>query len=177
MSNDNELIAQVKSGGDNKAFAELVKRYQSAIRQFLRRLSAGDYALADDIAQDTFILAFEKIHTFKGVGSFNNWLHKLAYHRFLKVIKTGAHRFETACDESWQMLECKDAVEADILAERLMQQLDVKERLVITLNCSEGLSHSEIVEITGIPLGTVKSLILRSKQKLCKLLNSKQQVA
>ncbi|MEE4245721.1 MAG: sigma-70 family RNA polymerase sigma factor [Kangiellaceae bacterium] len=169
MQSDSELISLVVSQNDQAAFSGLVTRYQSAIRHFLRRLTAGDRDLADDIAQETFILAFEKLYSFKGKGSFSAWLHKLAYHKFCRTIQTGAQHYETATDHQdavWQSLQTHDAVDADILAESLMRTLDLNERLVITLNCSEGYSHSEIVDITGLPLGTVKSLINRSKQKL-----------
>lgn len=172
MNPDSELIARSLTESDTTAFGELVKRYQSTIRQFLRRLTAGDHALADDIAQDTFITAFQKLGQFKGTGSFKSWLHTLAYRRFLRVIQTGANKYETPCDVSWQQLTTHDAVEADILAEKLMSHLDLNERTALTLNCSEGLSHQEIAQITGIPLGTVKSYIARAKSKLNTLLSS-----
>ncbi|WMS86981.1 RNA polymerase sigma factor [Pleionea litopenaei] len=163
--NDEHLIARSISG-DDSAFSQLVRNHQSALRQFLRRITAGDHALADDIAQDSFILAFQKLAQFRGQGSFAAWLRKLAYHRFLRVVETGAQKYEQPCDVSWQSLETRDAVEADILAEKLMAMLSVPERLTITLNCSEGLSHTEIAEITGLPLGTIKSHIAKAKRRL-----------
>lgn len=75
---DNELIAQFIANKDKNAFALLVEKHQSSIRQFLRRLTAGDHQLADDIAQETFILMFRKLHTFKGNSS-------------LKTCFTGSH--------------------------------------------------------------------------------------
>ncbi len=177
MISDTDLIAQVLTENDRRAFSRLITRHQSTLRHFLRRLTAGDHHLADDIAQDACLLAFQKLHTFEGRASFSSWLRKLAYHRFLRVIQTGAQKYETACSESWQRLETRDAVEADILAETLMKHLDIHERLVITLSCSEGRSHAEIVEITGIPLGTVKSHIARAKKKLCELVAAEVQVA
>jgi RNA polymerase sigma-70 factor (ECF subfamily) len=174
---DQELITRVLVNDDHQAFGQLITRHQSGLRHFLRRLTAGDHALADDLAQDACLLAFQKLHTFEGRASFAAWLRKLAYHRFLRVVQTGAQKYETPCSESWQKLETRDNVEADILAETLMKYLTVVERLVITLNCSEGMSHSEIVEVTGMPLGTVKSHIARAKKKLNALLTASQQVA
>lgn len=177
MISDSDLIAQVLTDSDNAAFSSLISRHQSTLRQFLRRLTAGNYDLADDIAQDACLLAFQKLHTFEGRASFSSWLRKLAYHRFLRVIQTGAQKYESTCSESWQRLESRDAIEADIMAETLMKHLDLHERLVITLNCSEGRSHAEIVDITGLPLGTVKSHIARAKKKLCDLVAEEVQVA
>ena len=133
--------------------------------------------MADDISQDVFILAFQKLRQYNGSGSFAGWLRKLAYHRFLRVIQTGACKYEKPCEVSWQSLHTKDSVEADILAESLMKALEPNERMAITLNVSEGLSHSEITQITGIPLGTIKSYISRAKKKLSELVSDREQVA
>ena len=72
-SADNELVARVVSAQDTAAFGELVRRHQSHVRNFLRKLS-GDYTLADDLAQDCFIHAWEKLQTYSGRGSFIGWL-------------------------------------------------------------------------------------------------------
>ena len=174
---DNELIAQVTTQNDHQAFAELVRRYQTGIRLFLRRLTAGDYHLADDIAQETFIQVFQKLHTFQGKGSFRAWVQKIAYHRFLRYLESGAVKNEVQQELAIDMVEIKDNVEADIMAEKVMSHLDVKERLVVTLNYSEGLSHSEIAELTELPLGSVKSLIQRARVKLQKLFVAQEHVA
>jgi RNA polymerase sigma-70 factor (ECF subfamily) len=58
-----------------------------------------------------------------------------------------------------------------------MKALEPNERMAITLNVSEGLSHSEITQITGIPLGTIKSYISRAKKKLSELVSDREQVA
>ncbi|NVJ48776.1 MAG: sigma-70 family RNA polymerase sigma factor [Gammaproteobacteria bacterium] len=171
MERDRLLIARALNG-EQSAFSQLVAHHQSALRQFLRRISAGDYALADDVAQDSFMLAYQNLAQFKGTGSFAGWLRRLAYNRFIRVVTTGAEKYETPCDISWQQLESRDAVEADILAEKLMSHLSVEERLTLTLNCSEGMSHGEITEVTGMPLGTVKSHIARAKRKLHQIIDA-----
>jgi len=168
MRTDNELIAQFIAKHDNKVFAQLVQRYQSSIRQFLRRLTAGDHALSDDIAQETFLLLYRKLHTFKGSAKFSTWLHKIAYNCFLK--QRQAHsKVEWVDEEHLLDLESiqQDLV-TDISLERLMSKLSAEERLVLTLAYSAGMSHSEIVEVTNMPLGTVKSHANRGKFKLTK---------
>ena len=80
---DNELVARAVSGQDAAAFGELVRRHQSHVRNFLRKLSR-DYVLADDLAQDAFLHAWNKLHTFTGQGSFIGWLLKVAYTTFLQ---------------------------------------------------------------------------------------------
>ena len=63
MISDRQLVARVTGSGDEEAFRLIVERYQAAIRGFLRRLLTGDHGTADDLAQDTFLLAYRKLHT------------------------------------------------------------------------------------------------------------------
>jgi RNA polymerase sigma-70 factor (ECF subfamily) len=82
-SADHRLIARVLAGRDSAAFGELVRRHQSHVRNFLRRL-CGDFSLADDLAQDAFMRAWDKLNTYSGQGSFIGWLLKIAYTTFLQ---------------------------------------------------------------------------------------------
>ena len=81
--NDIELVVMAKTARDDKAFAVLVKRHQAKLRAFLRRL-CGEAALADDIAQETFIKAYSSLSTFRGGASFRSWLFAIAYREFLQ---------------------------------------------------------------------------------------------
>lgn len=80
---ESDLIHRVLLNDDNKAFGELVKMHQSHVRGFLRRLCKTD-SIADDLAQDTFVIAFRQLVTFKGIGSFEGWLLRIAYRCFLQ---------------------------------------------------------------------------------------------
>lgn len=166
MVDDNTLIARVISSGDQHAFATLIKKYQGAIRQFLRRLTAGDQATADDVAQEAFLRVYQKLDTFLGQSSFSTWVHKIAYNCFLKYKQKVYHQHEVdGFDLS--ILEAKvEDIEKDLIIERLMNCLDIAERTCVTLSVSAGMSHQEISTITKFPLGTVKSHINRGKQKL-----------
>ncbi len=173
---DNELVALAISSSDQKAFTLIVERYQSMIRQFLRRLTAGDYHLSDDLAQETFILAYQKLYTYKAKGSLKSWLHTIAYRQFLKQLKQ--HKtLELDDGQTILISEPQSALEADLLAEKLMLRLSPDERVVMTLFMSAGMSHSEIEAVTQMPLGTVKSHIQRAKVKLHKLIDKSQLVA
>ena len=161
--NDLTLISQVINN-NQQAFALLVEKYQSGIRHFLRRLNAGDYHAAEDLAQETFIIAYQKIHQYQSKGSFNSWLHTIAYRLFIKNIsKANIQSYQLELHE--QSID-NNALDADVYAEQLMALLNPKQRVVITLSCAQGMSHDEIHKITKIPLGSVKSLIKRAKQKI-----------
>ena len=80
---DNDLVARAVAQQDAAAFGELVRRHQSQVRNFLRKLTR-DYEQADDLAQDAFMHAWDKLHTFIGHGSFIGWLLRVAYTTFLQ---------------------------------------------------------------------------------------------
>ncbi len=79
---DAELVARVLLDDDHHAFAELIKRHQSAVRGLLRQLTRTDLALADDLAQETFVRAYKHIRSFRGEAKFSTWLYRIAYNCF-----------------------------------------------------------------------------------------------
>jgi RNA polymerase sigma-70 factor (ECF subfamily) len=165
MISDLELVTRVTSSNDQAAFQLLVERHQSAIRGFLRRLASGDHGLADDLAQDTFLLAYRKMHTLKSGSSVSSWLHTIAYRQFLQFTRKHA-RQQVMAEPPEQSHDPRQSVDAEILVNRLMAYVTDEERACLTLAYSEGMSHPEIGKITGLPLGTVKSHIQRGKHKL-----------
>src|SRR5262245_63209458 len=78
-----EHIARVVVHDDRHAFSELVRRHQSAVRATLRRLTMGNHALADDLAQETFLLAYRNLKSFRQEAKFSTWLYRIAYNAFL----------------------------------------------------------------------------------------------
>src|SRR6185369_11131957 len=80
---DAQLIARVVVRDDRHAFSELVRRHQSAVRTTLRRLTAGNHALADDLAQETFMLAYRNLRSFRQEARFSTWLFRIATNAFL----------------------------------------------------------------------------------------------
>src|SRR2546430_801777 len=86
---DAELIVRVLSEDDRHAFGELVRRHQSQVRGLLRQLSS-DAALADDLAQETFLRAHRSLHQFRGGARFSSWLYRIAYNAFLAHVRKPA---------------------------------------------------------------------------------------
>jgi RNA polymerase sigma-70 factor (ECF subfamily) len=162
---DAELAARVVGSDHQGAFQELVERHQSLIRAFLRRLAAGDHALADDLAQDTFLLAYQKIHTWNGRGKFSSWLHTIAYRQFISHTRKHG-RQQVMAEVPDPGIDERNAVEAELALQKLMLQVGPEERACLTLAYATGMSHEEIGYVTGLPLGTVKSRIHRGKLKL-----------
>ncbi len=96
-TDDHQLVARIVSEQDTAAFGELVRRHQSQVRNFLRKLT-GDVTLADDLSQDCFMHAWDKIQGFSGRGSFIGWLLKIAYTTFLQS-KRKSKRYAEILDE------------------------------------------------------------------------------
>lgn len=153
---------------DARAFGELVRRHQSHVRNFLRRL-ARDPDVADDLAQDTFVHAWDRLHTFSGSGSFIGWLLKVAYTTFLQS-KRRSSRYGEVLDSVRADAgtgEPASGVNAEIGdLDRLLAVLTEEERVVMIMSYAFGLSHREIGEATNQPVGTVKSIIYRGKEKI-----------
>src|SRR5690606_15536685 len=95
---DRDLLLRVIADDDRHAFGELVKRHQSAVRNLLRRLTHGDHARADDLAQETFLKAHRHITRYRGDAAFSSWLYRIAYHTFLNDQRS--RRETVAFDES-----------------------------------------------------------------------------
>ena len=102
-NDDIDLVARVVAQQDTAAFGELVRRHQSQVRNFLRKL-CRDRELADDLAQDSFLHAWEKLHTYAGHGSFIGWLLKVAYTTFLQS-KRKSSRYDDILEKMGHLAE------------------------------------------------------------------------
>ena len=168
MSTDTILVQRARAG-DAAAFGMLVRQHQSKVRGFLRRLTRGDAALADDLAQETFLEAHRKLEQFRGEGSFGAWLCGIAWSRFLMDRRKRKEEPLEAPDET-ASVDTTSASLARLDLEKAMAQLASAERAALTLCYAFGHSHGEAAEILDLPLGTVKSHVSRGREKLKALL-------
>lgn len=159
-------MARVVAQQDPDAFGELVRRHQSQIRNFLRKITR-DFELADDLAQDAFLHAWDKIHTYKGSGSFIGWLLKVAYTTFLQS-KRKSNRYAEILEEVGQQTDDRITDESHEVSDldKFLAVLSEEERAVMILSYACGLSHREIGDAAELPVGTVKSIIFRGKEKI-----------
>ena len=159
-------VVALAMGGDVEAFTELVRRRQSALRNLLRRLS-HDPALADDLTQVTFLKAWRALPRLRSVGAFGAWLRRLAVNSWLEHARS-APRTEPLEDGDQPAATGSPGMEIDL--DRALARLGGDERLCVVLAYHEGMSHGEISESTGLPLGTVKSHVRRGGERLRTLL-------
>lgn len=154
---------------DTSAFGELIRRHQSQVRNFLRKLTRDD-TLADDLAQDCFLHVWDKIHTYSGTGSFIGWMMKVAYTTFLQS-KRKSKRYQEIVEQAGYEADLaptalRGSAETELDLETLMAALNEQERVIMIFSYACGLSHREISDATELPAGTVKSIIHRAKEKI-----------
>jgi RNA polymerase sigma factor (sigma-70 family) len=167
MSHDETiLITRVLTEDDRHAFRQLVLLHQSNIRVFLRRV-LGDAALADDCAQETWLIAYQKLASYRG-GSFRSWLITIALRKALRM-KGQQNRLDylESVDDT-AAPEAPLGLKMDL--EKAIQHLSPGERTCLHLMSCEEMTHEDISALLNMPLGTVKSHINRGKDKLRKLL-------
>jgi len=170
---DADLIARILVDDDQHAFGELVRRHQSPVRGLLRQLTRTDTALADDLAQETFIRAYKNIRSFRGEARFSTWLYRIAYNCFREDARR--RKELVGIDEAqWQAEVDPRPVDAGLRHDLMnaLSQLPLHERSAVILCCQNGLSHDEAARVLDIPLGTVKTNVLRGREKLKKMLRA-----
>lgn len=172
MLAESECIAAA-AAGSTAAFAKLVNHHQQAVRAFLRRLS-GNWAEADDLAQEVFLDAWLHINRYQVAHEFRVWLCGIAYRKFLASRRS-----------LWRRLKREGAIEVDessndsvrdrdayLDLRKAMAAFPIEQRAVLALCVAADWSHSEAAEILGLPLGTVKSHIQRGRMQLLECLAS-----
>ena len=159
-------LASLAGAGQRAAFGELVRRHGSAVRALVRRMGA-DGSTADDVAQDACLTAFERIAEFRGEGTFQAWIKRIAGRLYLKRIKRSALLIlaaETPEPEQEACQEVSANVRLDL--DEALKSLAPAERMCVSLCYGAGFSHAEAAELLNAPLGTVKSHVKRGLDRL-----------
>lgn len=171
MRTDPDLAADAARGQES-AYAELVRRHQARVRGMARRLT-GSASDGDDIAQATFLKAWQKIGTYSG-GTFSAWICAICWREYLQVRRR--QKAEIEFDETAEIIPF-DRTDSDASDDRLdltraLTGLTEAQRVCVVLCVAAGLTHREAAEATGWPLGTVKSHVTRGVDALRKHLAS-----
>lgn len=175
-----ELVRNARRG-DLKAYDELVKRYQERIYATIYHMTSN-HEDANDLAQDSFLKAFQALNSFKGGSSFYTWLYRIAVNKtinFLKQRKKRQHLslndldFNAEHDPDLMALISEKTPFRDAGLSELQKTLNAAllklsepHRLVVVLHDVQGLSHEEIGEIVGCNIGTVRSRLFYARQQL-----------
>jgi len=164
-AHDLELTALGRAG-DRAAFGELVRRHGAAVRALVRRMGA-DTAIADDVAQDAFLAAFEQIGDFRGEGAFQGWVKRIAARAYLRRWRRLGRMPEAeGGDEGEEATSAETGAVARIDLDEALRSLSEAERVCVSLCYGAGFSHAEAAAALNAPLGTVKSHVKRGLDKL-----------
>ena len=166
--------------GDRHAFEELYLGHREKIYALCWRMCGGDRALAEDMLQDAFIRAWNKLHLFRGDSRFGTWLHRLTVNVILSDRRIRVRRLQ-------HEQELGEAVERTMVGERdvsvgLRNDLEVaiaslpeRARTVLILYDIEGYRHGEIADITGMAVGSSKAQLHRARKLVREMLNDERQ--
>ncbi|CAM3151893.1 RNA polymerase sigma factor [Asticcacaulis taihuensis] len=166
---EDPLIRRAREGSSD-AFSRLVADHQQAVRAFVRRLCAQPDD-ADDLAQEAFVTAWAILHKLRDDVSFRTFVCGIAYRKALndrrRLNRSGAR------DTEWFGLQEQSrpsTIDAKLSVQAALASLPLDQRAAISLCVAADYSHAEAAEILGLPLGTIKSHILKGRAKLNALL-------
>lgn len=177
---DAKLVAAAKTG-DMQAYDELIRRYQDRIYATIYHMTSN-HEDANDLAQETFIKAFQALKSFKGDSSFYTWVYRIAVNKTINFLKSRKNKqslslndldFNVENDPDFVAFVSDKTPRRDAglteLQEKLnvaMQKLSDVHRMVVTLHDVQGLSHEEIANIMDCNVGTVRSRLFYARQQL-----------
>ncbi len=153
---------------DTAAFGELVQLHQSSVRRFLRHLTRGDAAWADDLAQDTFVQAFRGLQNFRGDATFLTWLFGIAHNHFRNALRKRREVPSGIAAEtiSHEVVPTDGSIDWKQDLSAALRELPEEEQHALHLCYQQDLSHAEAASILGLPVGTLKTQIARAKDQL-----------
>jgi RNA polymerase sigma-70 factor (ECF subfamily) len=175
---DEVLIANFQNG-DVEAYNELVRRYKDRLTNFVYRYT-GNYDDADDIVQEVFIRIYTSKHLYREIAKFSTWMYTIAVNncktRLARAKREKTFSLNDINDDNEKQYDIPDEcfspdseVNSQYLNKFIQKALDsISEtyRELVILRDIENFSYEEISEITGLPMGTVKSRINRGREKL-----------
>ena len=150
--------------GDRAAFGLLVAAHEKKLRAFLAHVAGAQ--LADELAQEAFLKAWQSLDRFAGRSAFSSWLCAIGWRCFIdhKRRERSEGRRREAAGELAERVESHGG-EGRIDLARVLATLDPAERAALVLCEGHGWSHEEAAQILRVPLGTLKGMVRRAKQK------------
>lgn len=178
---DEGVLVKRARGGDLEAYDELVQRYQERIYATIYHMTSN-HEDANDLAQESFIKAFQALKSFKGGSSFYTWLYRIAVNKTINFLKQRKNRIHMSLND----LDFNAEHDPDLVAfvsdktprreaglselqEKLntaLMKLSEPHRLVVVLHDVQGLSHEEIAKVMECNIGTVRSRLFYARQQL-----------
>ena len=178
MKKDNiPQLVELSQNGDPGAFEILFTTFKTRLHHSLFKI-LKNYHETEDIVQQAFMRAWEKINTFKGNSNFYTWLYRIGFN--LAITKINSSR-ENQIDEVFETtLSAKDNIEEELesneltnIVQNLLNEVPEEQRTAYILCEVDSKNYEEIAAITGVPVGTIRSRIFRARQYLLENLKDK----
>jgi RNA polymerase sigma-70 factor (ECF subfamily) len=174
---DRELVARA-TGGLEGSFEELVRRYQRPISAYVYRM-VGDYEAALDLTQEIFIKVYSSLARYRSEFKFSTWIYKIAHNCAVDHLRRSAGRAQSLNHglegETYELPIESGRLSPEQESERKERKSEIESvvrslpsayRELIVLRHSQDLTYEEIVEVTGLPLGTVKNRLFRAREMM-----------
>lgn len=166
---DEARLIGLARGGDYAAFGRLVDMHQAAVRAFLRRVT-GNYADADDLAQEAFARTWDVLNRFDGTSSLRTFICGVAFQYWRRARRSQSRREarETAYADlsETHTEESPERAGQRLALRKAMEELPEDQRAALALCLGQEFTHAEAAEILSLPLGTVKSHVTRGRARL-----------
>ncbi len=159
--------ATLAASGDAHAFERLYRAHVARIHSLARRMIGVDDA--EEVTQDVFVRAWEKLGTFRGESSFGTWLYRLAINVILArraVLGRQRERMRGGDEVLQRIQDCPATPELEMDFESALSRLPDGARQVFVLHDVEGFKHQEIAEMLGVTAGTSKAQLHRARMAL-----------
>ena len=163
-------LVELSQGGDQSAFEILFTTFKTRLHHSLFKV-LRNYHETEDIVQQAFLRAWEKIDTFKGNSNFYTWLYRIGFN--LAITKINSSRemqldesFESTLSSSSNIEEALENKELYVTVKNLLDEIPEEQRTAYVLCEVDTKNYEEIAQITGVPVGTVRSRIFRARQYL-----------
>ncbi len=181
-----EDVMELFQGGYDEAFTEIVERYRDKIHNFIFRYTRN-HLDCEDIVQETFFRVYRCRHSYERIARFSTWLYTIANNLVRSHYKKNSRLkttsiFETdSNDQEYEIdiVDTEQTPDADVnisimmeYVQKALSHIPVDFKEVIVMRDIQNLTYEEIMEITGLPMGTVKSRINRGRVRLQVLINS-----
>ena len=174
---DRDLVATANTGVEG-SFEELVRRYQRPISAYVYRM-VGDYEAALDLTQEIFIKVYGSLARYRSEFKFSTWIYKIAHNSAVDHLRRNAGRERSLSNgvegDQYELPIESSSLSPEQESERKERRLEIESvvrslpnayRELIVLRHSQDLTYEEIVEVTGLPLGTVKNRLFRAREMM-----------
>ena len=175
---DADLVALLRGGQPEQAFAALYDRYETPVYRLCCGLLRG--AAADDAAQEAFVRIWRSLHTYDGSAALSTWIYTVARNACFTMLRgegTRARRFESLDDETDIAADATEQTDDRVVGtlQQALELLPEKQRVVLQLFYWQDHSVEEVAAMLGMPEGTVKTLLHRARQRLATQLAGQQE--